>query len=141
MANLTTAQKWSKELDSVGEWLQWDESEGKVSRIFCSKHVDRLKAIRNYSPAFIDRIVGSALKKDNVAKHKKSDMHGKAVNMELQPTRTINSILKSNPLRKAFASATTEESSRVGKLFDVAYMLAKKEIPFTKYPAIVELEK
>ena len=78
-----------------------------------------------------------------MAKHKKSDMHSKTVNMELQPTRTINSILKSTPFGKAFASATTEESSRVGKLglFDAAYMLAKEEMPFTKYPAIVELEK
>ena len=97
------------ELDSVGEWLRCDESGGKVSRIICAlcdKHVDRLKAIRNYSPAFIDGIVGSALKKDNVAKYKKSDMHGKAVNMERQPTRMINSILKSTPLGKAFASAS-----------------------------------
>ena len=50
-----------------------------------------LIASKNYSPAFIDGIVGSALKKDNVAKHQKTDMHGKAVNMELQPTRTIKS--------------------------------------------------
>ena len=66
----------------------------------CAKHVDRLKAIRNYSPAFINGLVGSALKKDNVAKHKKFDMHGKAVNMELQSTRTVNSILTSTPLGK-----------------------------------------
>ena len=57
-----------------------------------------------------------------VAKHKKFDMHGKAVNMELQPTRTINSILTSTPLGKAFACVTTDESTRVGKLFDAAYM-------------------
>ena len=66
-----------------------------------------------------------------VAKHKKFDMHGKAVNMEL-PTRTINSILTSTPLGKAFASVTVDESNRVGKLFDAAYMLAKEEMPFTK---------
>ena len=68
-------------------------------------------------------------------------MHDKAVNMELQPTRTINSILTSTPLGKAFASVTTDESNRVGKLFDAAYMLDKEEMPFTKYPAIVELEE
>ena len=76
-----------------------------------------------------------------MAKHKKFDMHGKAVKMELQPTRTIKSMLTSTPLGKAFASVTTEESNRFVKLFDVAYMLAKEEMPFTKYPAIVELEK
>eukprot|EP00731_Ephydatia_muelleri_P004469 Em0002g645a len=66
LANLTTVQKWSKELDRL--------------------------AIRNYSlHAFIDGIVGSALKKDNVAKQQKTDMHGKDVNMELQPV-TVNLI-------------------------------------------------
>ena len=52
LANLTTVQKWPKELESVGEWLRWDESGGKVSRIFCAlcaKHVDRLQEMRNYS--------------------------------------------------------------------------------------------
>ena len=30
---------------------------------------------------------------------------------------------------------------RVSKLFDIAYMLAKEELPFSKYPAILEVEK
>ena len=141
MANLTTAQKWSKELDSVGEWLQWDESEGKVSRIFCSKHVDRLKAIRNYSPAFIDGIVGSALKTDNVAKHKKSDMHSKAVNMELQPTRTISSIL--SPILSGKRSRLQRQRSPVASAnyLTLPTCWPRRKSPFTKYPAIVELEK
>ena len=49
LANLTTVQEWSKELDRLGEWLRWDESGGKVSRIFCAlctKHVDRLKELQ-----------------------------------------------------------------------------------------------
>ena len=101
--------------------------------VVCTKHVDRLKAIRNYSPAFIDGIVG--VKKSQThhdvsvyrlqtmsAKHQKTDMwHGKAVNMELQPTRTIKSILTSTPLGKAFASVTTEEWNRIVKLFDATY--------------------
>ena len=56
----------------------------------CHKHRDRLRAIRNFSSAFIDGVTGSALKKDNVAKHKKSDMHSKAVNMERMPAKTIH---------------------------------------------------
>ncbi|KAL5457233.1 hypothetical protein EMCRGX_G034478 [Ephydatia muelleri] len=86
-------------------------------------------------------IISGVVVKDNVAKHQKTDMHGKAVNMELQPTRTIKSILTSTPLGKAFASVTTEEWNRIVKLFDATYILAKEEMPFTKYPAIVELEK
>ena len=43
-----------------------------------------------FNSAFIDGVTGSALKKDNVAKHKKSDMHSKAVNMERMPAKTIH---------------------------------------------------
>ena len=30
---------------------------------------------------------------------------------------------------------------RVSKLFDLAYVIAKEELPFSKYPALVEVEK
>ena len=56
--NLSTVQKWTKELDSLGEWLRYDESGGKVTRIFCAlcaKPKDRLKAVRNLSASFICR--------------------------------------------------------------------------------------
>ena len=70
--NLSTVQKWIKNVDSRGEWLRYDESGGKVTRILCalcSKHQDRLRAMRNFSSAFIDGITETALKKDNVCKH------------------------------------------------------------------------
>ena len=142
--SLSTVQNWEKDVDSLREWLRYDQSGGKVTRIFCElchKHRDRLREIRNFNSAFIDGVTGSALKKDNVAKHKKSDMHSKAVNMERMPARTITSIMKSTPLGKAYASANSEETGRVSKLFKVAHMLAKEELPFAKYPAIVELEE
>ena len=34
--NLNTVRKWKKDLDSHGEWIEYDESGGKVIRIFCS---------------------------------------------------------------------------------------------------------
>ena len=116
--NLSTVQKWIEDVDSLGEWLRYDESGGKVNRIFCalfSKHQDRLREVRNFSSAFVDGITETALKKDNVCKHQRSDMHGKAVNMEWQPT--INEIYSSTPLWRAFASANLEEINRVSKLF------------------------
>eukprot|EP00117_Sycon_ciliatum_P045916 scpid98535/ scgid32949/ len=100
-----------------------------------------MRAIRNFSVSFVDGIRGTALKKDNVVKHSRSDMHSKALNMERAPTKTLTQIFKSTPLGKAMATASSEEPVRLGKLFDVAYMIAKEEMPFTKYPCIVELEK
>ena len=54
-------RKWSKELYSVGDWLQWHDSGGKVSvsSIFCAlylKHADRLNSIRMHR-----RVCGIAL--------------------------------------------------------------------------------
>ena len=69
--NLSTVQKWSKELDSLGEWLQYNESSRKVTQIFCAlcaKYKDRLHALGNFSASFVDGISGTALK-DNVNKH------------------------------------------------------------------------
>ena len=37
--------------------------------------------------------------------------------------------------------ASQDQTARVCKLFEVADILAKEEIPFTKYPAVLELEK
>ena len=75
--NLNTVRKWKKDLNSLGEWIEYDESGGKVIRIFCSlcfKHKDRLRALRNYSSSFVDGITHTSLKKD-VSKHQKSEMH------------------------------------------------------------------
>ena len=49
-------------------------------------------------------------------------------------------IYRSTPLGRALATASQEQRARVCKLFEVAYIL-KEEIPFTKYPAVLELEK
>ena len=76
--NLSTMQKWTKDLDSLGEWLRYDESDRKVTRTFCAlctKHKDRLQALRNFSASFVDGISGTPLKEDNVNKHQQSDQH------------------------------------------------------------------
>ena len=83
--NLSTVQKWAKEVDSLGEWLCFGEHGGKVERITCAlccKHRDRLRAVWNYSVAIVDGFCSTALKKDNVVKHSHSDMHSKARQME-----------------------------------------------------------
>ena len=115
--NLSTVQKWIKEVDSLGEWLRYDESGGKVTRIscaLCTKYKDRLQALRNFSSSFIDGVSGTALKKDNVKKHQRSDMHAKAVSIERKPTGT--EIYRSTPIGRALATASQEQTARVCKL-------------------------
>ena len=110
--NLPTMQKWTEELDSLGDWLWYDELFGKVTQISCAlfaKHKDRLLALRNLSASFVDRISNTALKKDNVNKHQRSDMQHRRSRL---------------PVCVSF--------------FEVAYMLAMVEIPFTKYLAVLD---
>ena len=66
--------------------------------------------------------------------------HKKGVSLEQQPMRTINEILRSTPIGRAVASASSEEKDRVSRLFEVAYLISREEMPFTKFPAIVELD-
>ena len=114
-----------------------------MTRIFCAlcaKHKDRLHAIRNFSSSFVDGISGTALKKDNVKKHRHSEQHSKAVSLEHKPT-TLKEIYRCTSLGRALTTTSQEQKVRVCKLFEVTYMLAKEEIPFAKYPAVIELEK
>ena len=96
---------------------------------------------RNYSPAFVEGISGKSLKKDNVAKHSKSQMHEEARRREKRPTASISNLYTSTPISRVMAVASSEEEERVQKLFDVAYYLAKEELPFAKFPSLLALEK
>ena len=62
----------------MGEWLRYDESGGKVTSIscaLCTKHKDRLRALRNFSVSFIDGISGTALKKDKLCQEAPAIRH------------------------------------------------------------------
>ena len=58
-----------------------------------------------------------------------------------QKPKTRDDIFRATPIGRALAGASGTEKVRVSKLFDLAYVIAKKELPFTKYPALVEVEK
>ena len=140
---LQTVKKWKKDLDILGEWLCYNETAGCVTRVYCevcAKHADNLKCLRNYSPSFVNGVTGSSLKKDNIVKHSKSDMHKKALSISKRP-RTMEDLYRSTPIGRALACASEEEMLRVSKLVDVAYVVAKEELPFSKFPALVEVEK
>ena len=55
--------------------------------------------------------------------------------------KTRNDIFRATPIGRALAGASGTEMARVSKLFDLAYVIAKDGLPFTKYPALVEVEK
>lgn len=46
-----------------------------------------------------------------------------------------------DPVPRALLLVTEEARQKMEKLFDVAYMVAKLELPFTIYPSLCSLEK
>ena len=86
---IETVKNWQKDYP----WLELEcNKTGGVKTIFCSlckKHEARLRAVRNFNRSFIDGSSG-ALKKDNVVKHNKSDMHTKA--MTFDTTHSLSEI-------------------------------------------------
>lgn len=140
---LETATNWKKIVDPVGEWLDF-ETDGKsnvisIRCILCSKFADKLKMKRNFNSGFINGITGTSLKKDNIVKHSKSDMHVTAVNLEHKPD-SVKKIMDT-PIGKAMFQASNEEENKVGKLIDISYLIAKQELPFSLFPEIAQLEK
>ena len=69
----------------------------------CSLHEENLHGMCNFSSAFIQGIIGSALKKDNVTKHGMSDMHYRAASLERKSTMMLSQIYHSTPLGKAMS--------------------------------------
>lgn len=140
---LVTATNWKNTVDPLGEWLDF-EIDGKnnvisIRCILCSKFADKLKMKRNFNPGFINGITGNSLKKDNIIKHSKSDMHVTAVNLEHKPD-SVKKIMDT-PIGKAMFQASNEEENKVGKLIDISYLIAKQELPFSLFPEIAQLEK
>ena len=54
---------------------------------------------------------------------------------------TLSQIYSTTPIDRAMALVSSEEVKRVSKLFDLAYVVTREELPFTKYPPLMELER
>ena len=77
---LVTVKSWTRELDPNRKWLRYDtqmvkgkDTMTKITCEVCQTHQSRLRALRNFSRAFIDGIINGAIKKDTVVKHAKSE--------------------------------------------------------------------
>ncbi|KAJ8376800.1 hypothetical protein SKAU_G00073800 [Synaphobranchus kaupii] len=131
-----TVKRWQLELHSAQDWLQYEVGvDGcfvvKIQCALCSKHKAKLKGLRNFSPAFVNGIEGNSLKKDNAKKHFQSEMHQKASALEK---------LVSNTLDLPSALGQTIEESHLNRLFDLAYTVAKLELPLAKFKTLAKLE-
>ena len=53
----------------------------------------------------------------------------------------LSQIYSTTPIGRAMTSASSEEVKHISKLFDIMYVVVREELPFTKYPSLLELER
>lgn len=144
MAGEKTVKKWQSELDPKKGWFTYEVQNAKVVRLsckLCKTFEDKVKYCRNFNRAFITGVTDhSKIKKDNVAKHGQSAMHKTALDYLRKPETRVE-LFRTTPIGRALNKWGDDEQSRVEKLIDIVYMLAKREKPFTMFRDIAELEK
>ena len=119
---------WVQELYPAREWLHaiLDKTKEFVLSVdcqLCTKYQERLRCMRNCNSSLINGIDGTSSKKDNVQKHAKSEQHKRA--------QTHGRPLLEKPHR--------QHRARLKKLFDICYLLEKREKPFTLYEPLGNL--
>ena len=126
-------------------WLRYDvDAKGThVVSLYCAickkcqANIQLLKKFRR------DWIVGSTNQRtNNLIDHATSDAH-KAVMAMLKVKRSrvrSQSAATSTMIRRFLSSMDDETRERMAKKFIVCFMMAKESLPFTKYPALLELE-
>ena len=82
------------------------------------------------------------MKKDNILKHLITDSHKRAANLEKQcyTSWSIDELYKTTPIGRAFAGVSHKHKEQVLKLFEIAYMIPKTDIPFIRFEDIVKME-
>jgi hypothetical protein len=149
-----TVEKWKSELADlyVAEWLEYAvDSNGKVKSLtckFCTAFEDRIKTMDNYSNVFVK---GSTnFKKSAVIDHAKiSNPHAKALKLFFESkdiplnerAKKLAKVSGNRDIVSGVATMDKKELERMKIKFEVAYFVAKNEMPFTKYNQILKLEK
>ena len=142
-----TVEKWIAEKDKSLQTLSWLRFEMSSDREHvtvlkcdvCSRFKDKLVSMRNFRPAFIDGTTN--IRASTFKDHAETAMHHQA--MLLAQKEIASSVVEYAPIAKAFAKANINEATKakLKRKFDVAYMIAKENLSFTKMKSICELEE
>jgi len=148
MATKRTVDRWISENDKTLQtirWLGYETASGDREHVsmlkcnVCSKYKDKLCSMRNYRPAFVEGTTN--VRASTFKDHAATDMHRRA--MALEAKESARSVMEYAPIARAMAQANLSEVAklRIKKKFDIAYMIAKENLAFTKMGSICELEE
>ena len=139
-----TVEKWKLENDrqlNTSTWLCYEMADrdhvASLSCSVCVQFKEKLQSMRNYSPAFIE---GSKnLRVSSFKDHAASDMHARA--MLLLKRSHSSDIREYAPIAKSLHSMDSSSEQRMKRKFDIAYVIAKQNMAYSKMQPICELEE
>ena len=145
---LTTFNKWQVQFDRDYNSLCWLRCETNdnalVEKLWCHacrKYESYITGMKNFSSAWIK---GSTNQKtSNVMDHATSEQHTTAMARMQADNAKASKVPLAHyaPIAKRFSKMDAITKERLKKKFDVCYLLAKENMAFLKYPAILELEE
>jgi hypothetical protein len=142
----STLLKWGFE-----NWLEIVDSERRKGEVFvtsvrcklCAKHEKKLTSLQNFNYCWCRGTTN--VKRDAVKTHMNGEPHKLSLKLEEEEMFRAKPgplpAYAATPLGKAFFKLNENEKARVKKLIEIAYVVVKEEMPFTKFVPIAKIEK
>ena len=119
-------------------WLKFEGDRNHVYSLKCAVHSqfkEKLSSMRNYRPAFIEGTTN--VRTTAFKEHAATDMH--AHSMVLFKKQHARDITEYSSIAAALLHLRTMDETtqaRMKRKFDIAYMIAKENMSFTKMKAV-----
>ena len=107
----------------------------------CKKYEGHLQSLKNFNAAWI---TGSTNQKvSNILDNDGSGVHKAALaRKRVEVARARGElVVQSSPIGCALSTLDLTTRARMGRIFDLCFMMAKESVAFAKYPSLLELEK
>lgn len=156
--SVTAANRWKTTAlatHSGNEWLVVNaDKAGYVVSLNCSvckTYAEKLKGMKNFSTAWA--FSGSAnLRLSNAEDHARGDPHKRAMDLHLAEEKGQCVAERAEAMKgtndagqqlitTAIANMQAGDLAKTKMKFEVAYFIAKEELPLAKYPQLIQLEE
>ena len=107
----------------------------------CKKCERSLESLKNFSKVWITRSANQ--KVSNVLDHTSSNVHKAAMaRLRADSVRTRGRFaVLASVIGHSLSMVDRETRARMGRKFELCFVIAKESIPFAKYPALLQLEE
>jgi len=144
----STFDKWQREHEREHQTLTWLRCDLEKDRVHvaslycvaCKKYESNICSMKNFSSSWVK---GSTnLKLSNMLDHARSEVHQAAMSrMRADSAKEKGeSAVINTPLGRCLSTLDEATHGRLKLKFDICYTMAKQNLPFIKYPALLELE-